>query len=131
MKQTEPKTLQPPRPTGLAHPVWHLVFGLTLWFVWFCATYGGLAVACAVLPAPPSPGVYNWISAAVLLLALAFTVGFGFAAWLRARAARRVPAGADHARDRFIALTAAALYVAASLSTAVVALPALLLTPCA
>jgi hypothetical protein len=128
---SNPKTPQPTRPTGPAHPAWHLVFGLTLWLIWFGATYGGLAVACAVAHPPPDPGVFNWLSATVLLLALAFTTGFGLASWWRARAARRVPAGTDHARERFIAFTAAALYATASLSTVVVALPALLLTPCA
>jgi hypothetical protein len=109
----------------------HLVLGLTLWFVWFCATYGGVAVACAVAPPSPALGPMNWLNATVLLLAAACTAGFGLAAWLSARAARPGPAGAAGARQRFIARSASALYATAALSTAVVALPALLLAPCA
>lgn len=118
------------RQTGLAHPAWHLVLGLTLWLVWFGATYGGVAVACAVAP-PHGSGVFNWINATVLLLALVCATGLGLAAWFSLRTARRVPTGSDHARERFMAYAAAALYATASLSTVVVALPALLLMPCA
>ena len=121
----------PERAAGLADHAWHLVLGLTLWFVWFCATYGGVAVACAVAPPPPAQGPLNWLSATVLLLAAVCTAGFGLASWLRARAAQRGPAGEAGARRRFIARSASALYATAALSTAVVALPALLLTPCA
>jgi pilus assembly protein TadC len=124
----------PERAAGPAGHAWHLVLGLTLWFVWFCATYGGVAVACAVAPPSPALGPMNWLNATVLLLAAACTCAFGFAAWLSARAARRRPAvaaGAAGAGPRFIARSASALYATAALSTALVALPAVLLAPCA
>ena len=109
---------------------WHLVVGLASWFVWFCATYGGLAVACAVAPPPVALGPLNWLNASVLLLAAATTAAFTAGAWASARTARRLPAGCAAARRRFIAQTAAALYITAAVSTAAVALPALLLAPC-
>lgn len=109
---------------------WHLVIGLTLWFAWFCATYGGLAVACAVAPPPPGQGAWTWLNAAVLLLAAACTTAFGVTAW---RSARTVPGAATEANgtaQRFIARASTALYASAAVSTAVVAWPAVLLAPC-
>jgi len=120
----------PERTAGLADHAWHLVLGLTLWFIWFCATYGGVAVACAVAPPSPALGPVNWLNATVLLLAATCTSAFGCAAWVSARATRRVPADAAGAGRRFIARSASALYAIAALSTALVALPAVLLTPC-
>jgi len=121
----------PERAAGLADHGWHLVLGMTLWLVWFCATYGGVAVACAVAPPSPALGPLNWLNATVLLLAASSTAAFGFAAWVSARAARRVPADLAGAGQRFIARSASALYATAAFSTALVALPAVLLTPCA
>lgn len=117
---------------GTAQPAhaWHLVLGLALWFAWFCATYGGLAVACAVAPPPPAVGPLNWLNASVLLLAAATTAAFAAGAWSSSRTARRLPAGTGAARRRFIARAATALYITAAVSTAVVALPAVLLAPC-
>jgi hypothetical protein len=113
-----------------ADHAWHLVLGFTLWFVWFCATYGGVAVACAVAPPAPALGPMNWLNATVLLLAAVCTAAFGCAAWFSACAARRMPGDAAGARKRFIARAASKLYATAALATAVVALPAVLLTPC-
>lgn len=109
---------------------WHLVLGLALWFIWFGATYGGLAVACAVAPPPAALGSLNWLNAIVLLLAAATTAALAAGAWASTRTARRLPAGTGAARSRFIARAAAALYAIAAVSTAVVVLPALLLAPC-
>lgn len=103
---------------------WHLVAGLTLWFAWFCATYGGLAVACAVAPPPPAQGAWTWLNAAVLLLGVAFTAAFGLASRACARAT-----GHDE-RERFMARAGTALYAVAALSTLLVALPAVVMTPC-
>lgn len=108
---------------------WHLVIGLTLWFAWFCVTYGGLAVACAAAPPSPAQGAWTWLNAAVLLLAAACTAAFAGAAWASGRAARW-RADAASTRERFIARAATALYATAAFSTAWVALPAVLLAPC-
>lgn len=121
-----------PRPApDAARPAhaWHLVLGLTLWFAWFCATYGGLAVACAVAPPPAALGPLNGLNAGVLLLAVLTTAAFVAGARASARVARRLPAG-DANRERFVARAATALYITAAVSTVVVALPAVLLPPC-
>jgi hypothetical protein len=103
---------------------WHLVVGFALWLAWFCATYGGLAVACAVAPPSPAQGSWTWLNAAVLLLGAACTGGFGLAAWASSRAS-----GKDE-RQRFLGRVATGLYAIAALSTAMVALPAVVMTPC-
>jgi len=122
---------QGPEPTAsTAVNAWPLVIGLALWFVWFCATYGGLAVACAVAPPSPALGPMTWLNATVLLLAAVCTGAFACAAWVSARGARRVSEGAASAGSRFIGRSAMALYTTAALSTALVALPAVLLAPC-
>jgi len=108
---------------------WHLVIGLTLWFAWFCATYGGVAAACAIAEPAPGQGAWTWINATVLVFGLACTAGFVCAAWLSARGARRLPSDA-HARVRFLAHVGTALYTIAALSTVLVALPAVLMPPC-
>ena len=109
---------------------WHLVIGLALWFAWFCASYGGLAVACAVVPPAPAQGAWTWLNAAVLLVAAACTAAFGVAAWIFARQASHVSTQAGGPGQRFMARSASALYVTAALSTALVASPAVLLAPC-
>lgn len=103
---------------------WHLVVGLTLWFAWFCATYGGLAVACAVAPPPPAQGAWTWLNAAVLLLGAGCTAAFGLAAWASSRVTDQ------DERHRFLVRSATALYTIAAISTALVALPAVVMTPC-
>jgi len=131
MKPQADMTGPGPEPAATsAGNAWPLVIGLALWFVWFCATYGGLAVACAVAPPSPALGPMTWLNALLLALAAACTCAFGIAAWVSARASRRVPAGAAGAGPRFIARSASALYATAALSTALVALPAVLLAPC-
>lgn len=109
---------------------WHLVLGLTLWFAWFCATYGGLAVACSIAPPPPEAGPLTGLNALALLVAVVCAVGFGIAAWVCARAARRQRTHAAAVRRRFIARSSAWLYAIAALSTVFVALPVALLPPC-
>jgi hypothetical protein len=105
------------------------VLGLTLWFVWFGATYGGVAVACAVAPPPAALGPLNWLNASVLLLAAATTAAFVVGAWASARTARRLPPGcAAHAALHRPRVRGAVRY--RRVSTAAVALPALLLAPC-
>lgn len=108
---------------------WHLVIGLALWFAWFSATYGGVAVACAIAPPSSAQGAWTWINAVVLALAVACTAAFGWAAWFGARGVQRLRPD-THARDHFLARTGTALYGVAALSTALVALPAVMMPPC-
>lgn len=126
----EPEAAGPAADATRPAHAWHLVLGLTLWFIWFCATYGGLAVACAVAPPAAALGAMNGLNASVLVLAAGTTALLALGAWASARTARRLPAGEAAARPRFVAQVAAVLYVIAAVSTAVVALPALWLAPC-
>jgi ABC-type Na+ efflux pump permease subunit len=103
---------------------WHLVLGLTLWFAWFCAMYGGLAVACAVAPPSPAQGAWTWLNAAVLLLSVVFSGAFAVAAWASSRAKEK------EERQRFMARAATGLYTIAALATLMVAMPSVVMTPC-
>jgi hypothetical protein len=111
------------------HPL-HLVLGLTLWFVWFCAVYGGAAVACAVAPPPAALGAATWVNASVLLLTGVTTVALASGAWRMGQAARGVPSSPRPDRQRFLATVSAALYATAAASTVLVGLPAAWLPPC-
>lgn len=112
-----------------SHPL-HLVLGLTLWFVWFCLVYAGLSVACAVAPPAPEAGPFNPVNAGLLLLTVLTTGLLAWAARACRQQARQLPAGAGAGRRRFVADAAAALYALAAVSTLLVGLPLLLLTPC-
>ncbi|MFY3386530.1 hypothetical protein ACOQFS_20565 [Paracidovorax sp. MALMAid1276] len=108
-----------------------LATGLTLWFVWLCLVYGGAAVACAVVPPPAQVGPWNGVNATLLGLSALFAAGFAWAALRQARAARRLQGCAPaQRRQRFFASAAAALHGVAAVSTVVVALPLLVLSPC-
>lgn len=105
------------------HPM-QLVWGLTIWAIWFVAVYGGLSVACAATDwQRESPLSLN---NALLLLATIPTVLL--LTWLMKRCWRaRQPAPGYR---RFIAAVSAALYAASALATIAVAVPILLLPPC-
>jgi len=111
------------------HPL-HLVLGLTLWFGWFCAIYGGAAVACAVAPPPVAQGAATWVNAGVLLLTAATTVGLAWGAWRMAQGVRAMAPGPDTPRQRFVASVSSALYVTAAVSTVLVGVPAVFVPPC-
>jgi hypothetical protein len=109
------------------HPL-HLVLGLLVWFVWFCAVYGGLAVACAWrAPSGPSTvlSALNAVAFAATLLTVALLL---WAAWVTGRAVR-AEAG-SMARQRFVAGLSAVLYMVAAASTLAVGLPLLVVPPC-
>lgn len=112
-----------------SHPL-HLVLGLTLWFAWFCAVYGGLSVACAVVPPAPEAGALNGVNAGLLVLTILTTAVLAWAARKCWRGAQQFPAGSPPGRKRFVADVSAALYALAAVSTLVVGLPLLLLPPC-
>lgn len=128
---TQPSDARAPSPDERrpAH-AWHLVLGLTLWLVWFGVTYGGVAVACAVAPPEAGRGVLNWVNASVLGLAAVTMAAFAAGAWVNWRKALRMAAGGACERPRFVARVSVALYVIAAVSTAAVALPALMVPPC-
>jgi hypothetical protein len=110
-----------------AHPL-HLVLGLLLWFVWFCAVYGGLAVACA-WRAPSGPStVFSALNATALALTLVTAALLLWAAWVGARALRS--GAVPLPRQRFVVRVSAVLYAVAAASTLAVGLPLLVVPPC-
>jgi hypothetical protein len=117
------------RVAGLSpvHPL-HLVLGLLLWFVWFSAVYGGLAVACAWVPPVGPSTVVTALNAVALGVTALVAAWLFWAAWRTARAAR--PAVAGLPRQRFVAGLSAVLYAVAAVSTLAVGLPLLVVPPC-
>jgi hypothetical protein len=105
------------------HPM-QLVWGLTIWAIWFVTVYGGLSVACAATEwQRESPLSLN---NALLLLTTLPTVLLLI--WLMKRCWRaRQPAPGYR---RFIAAVSAALYAASALATVAIAVPIMLLPPC-
>lgn len=105
------------------HPM-QLMWGLTIWAIWFVAVYGGLSVACAATDwQRESPLSLN--NALLLLVTIPVVL---LLIWLMKRCWRaRQPAPGYR---RFIAAVSAALYAASALATIAVAVPILLLPPC-
>ena len=120
--------------SAFRHPPGHplqLITGLTLWFVWLCLVYGGAAVACAVAAPPPQAGPWNWVNGTLLVVSAVFAVGFAVAAWRSVRFSKALAGNEPTAtRRRFFASAAAVLHGVAAVSTVVVALPLVVLTPC-
>lgn len=109
---------------ALTHPL-HLVIGLTLWSLWFVAIYGGLSVACAVVPPAPEQGALTMINAALGVLTVVTMALLGWLAWACLMAARRA-AGPR----RFVAGVAAGLYLYSSIGVLFVGLPLIGVPPC-
>lgn len=112
---------------GPGHPA-HLVLGLVVWSLWFVLLYGGLSVACALVPPESSQGAWNWLNGTMLVLALVFAGGLLMGAWSNWRHAPSADDG--KVRQRFLCRTAAAVYLFAALASLAISLPALLLPPC-
>ncbi len=106
------------------HPL-HLILGLSVWAVWFVVLYGGLSVACKLAPPAPAAGALSWIN--MLLLPLTLVV-VALLAWA-ARWCWQGHADSDSLK-RFMARSAACLYLLSALATLAVALPTLFLPPC-
>jgi hypothetical protein len=117
------------RVAGLSpfHPL-HLVLGLLLWFVWFSAVYGGLAVACAWVPPLGASTVVTALNGVALGVTGLVTAWLFWAAWRTAWVARSAAAGLP--RQRFVAGLSAVLYAVAAVSTLAVGLPLLVVPPC-
>lgn len=108
----------------LTHPG-HFVSGLTIWGTWFVAVYGGLSVACAVVPPDPGLGALTSINASLLIVS-AITAACLVALSLGCFAAAREHAGRQH----FNALVSAWLYAFSAVAVVFVALPIIGVPPC-
>lgn len=109
---------------GLTHPL-HLVIGLGVWGLWFVALYGGLSVACAVVPPAPEQGSLTVINAGLGVLTIATAVLLAWLAWASLMAARRAAGPA-----RFVAGVSAGLYLYSAIGVLFVGLPVIGVPPC-
>jgi len=105
------------------HPL-HLVLGLIVWAVWFVVLYGGVSVACKLAPPDPAAGALTWINTLLMPLTLVVVALLGWTAWWCWQSAETEPL------RRFLARTAACLYLLSALATLAVAMPMLFLPPC-
>ncbi|MBZ5488940.1 hypothetical protein HW452_15555 [Halomonas aquamarina] len=108
----------------LTHPG-HFVGGLILWSIWFVAAYGGLSVACAVVPPDAARGAFTPINASLLLMSLLTVVLIAALAWGCFREARL-----HRARRHFNAKLSAWLYLFSALAVVFVSTPMVGLPPC-
>jgi hypothetical protein len=110
------------------HPL-QLVFGLTVWTLWFVVMYGFLSVACVVNPPPASLGAGTWINAVLLVLSL---VSVGLLLYLahRYRQASRHDVGQEDPPHQFIIWMAIHLHLLAAVATIAVGVTVLFLPPC-
>ena len=103
--------------------------GPTVWTAHFMVMYGANALICAGAGQSPRVGLFPAIAAATTAVALLGLAGFVGWRLTSSRAEGRMQAGADHSMfSREISIVLAALSM---LGTAWVALPALLIAPCA
>lgn len=108
----------------LSHPG-HFVGGLTLWGIWFITIYGGLSVACAVVPPDPGQGALTHINITLLLVSLLTAVLLAALAWGCFQVAKQ-----HKGRQHFNALVSAWLYVFSALAVIFIAAPMVGLPPC-
>lgn len=116
-------------PWSPLHPL-QLCLGLIIWSIWFVFLYAGLSVACAFAPPDVTLGAATWVNAAMLILAV--LVG-SFLLWSARRCWRAAPGsgpGPGAATGRFVARTAAAVYLVCALAAFGLALPGMVLAPC-
>ncbi|SDT00632.1 hypothetical protein SAMN05216271_3335 [Halopseudomonas sabulinigri] len=109
------------------HPA-QLVFGLVIWSGWFVLLYGGLSVACELVPPAEKRGAMTWLNGLILLLGAALAV---FLLWLARRCWRAAPVS-DQGTDsgRFVARIAAGVYLTSALAAFALTLPSVVMAPC-
>lgn len=108
----------------LTHPI-HLIVGLTLWSIWFVGVYGGLSVACAVVPPSPAQGAFTPINLGLGLFSLLMVAALAGLAWGCCHIARQ-----HQGRQRFHALVSAGLYFFSTFGVVFAGMPILGVPPC-
>lgn len=109
------------------HPA-QLVVGLVIWCGWFVLLYGGLSVACELAPPAQERGAVTWLNGLMLVLGAVLA---GLLLWLARRCWRAAPAAeVGNGGGRFVARTAAAVYLISAIAAFALTLPSVLLPPC-
>lgn len=114
-----------------AHPL-QMFFGLIVWSAWFVTLYGGLTVACSLVPPDTQAAGLTWINVALLTLGLLISLFLLYCArrcW-KARPAASETTDQNSDNQRFIASAATAVYLIGAFATLAVAMPAFMLPPC-
>lgn len=114
-----------------SHPA-QLAIGFVIWSFWFVAIYGGLSVACQLVPPEPEQGPYNGLNGSLLVLTLLVTALLLFLAW---RSGRYCLAGRKASKEAagfegFIGYVGTVLHLVAAIATLAVGLPVLVMPPC-
>ncbi|MBV2128448.1 hypothetical protein [Arsukibacterium indicum] len=112
------------------HPA-QLVFGLTIWSIWFVAMYAGLSVACQLAAPASEQGAVNWLNASLFLLTLLVLAVLLALAWRTWRACLQQrkdknTGGVKH----FTGYVSTVLYLASAIATLAGGLPVLVFAPC-
>lgn len=105
----------------------HLPLGLVIWSLWFVALYGGLSVACQVVPPSPDAGAWTGLNLTLLLGSLFTAAMLSGLTGLFWRAAKRAKKDGD---AHYVAATAAAVNLVALLAVLFITLPILWMPPC-
>lgn len=110
--------------TNPGHPM-QLMWGLTLWAIWFVAVYGGLSIACEIAPAAEDV-TFSIINGGLIIFTLLTTV---FLLWLMRRCWHAWQKATPPSRQ-FITAVSCCLYAASAVATIAIGLPILWLPAC-
>jgi type VI protein secretion system component VasK len=108
------------------HPI-YLPLGLVIWSLWFVTLYGGLSVACQVAPPAAEQGARNSLNLALLAGSLLTAALLACLTWLFWRAGQRAR---REGQAHYVATTAAAVNLVATLAVLFITLPILWMPPC-
>ncbi|KGK41339.1 hypothetical protein LH51_15570 [Nitrincola sp. A-D6] len=114
-----------------SHPA-QIVMGFVIWSIWFIAMYGGLSVACQLVPPDTGQGPFTWINSGLFAFTLLVFALLVLLAWRSGRyCASQHKAGEVTAGfGRFVGYVGTVLYLIAAVGTLAGGLPVLVLSPC-
>lgn len=109
------------------HPL-HLVIGLTIWAVWFVASYAGISAGCMISSSPQTLGPLSWINISVLIGTLAVSallLWLGISCW-----SYSIQKKNDTPQNSLIQRVSAGLYLFSALAVIAVAVFLFRVPPC-
>jgi hypothetical protein len=113
-----------------------VISGMIVWAIWFVIVYSLVGVGCDEgwntidVPGGNALSLAMLLSTAVALLLIWWSAVRGYQGWRRG-VEERVPGQEAQQRMRFMGLTMLVLSVMAAIGTVMVAIPILMLEPCA